>query len=119
MHDFKKMKVWQKARELTKKVYLMSEKYPYKEVFGLTSLIRRTAISVISNIAEGSGRNTDGEFSNFLGIAYGSSCELEAQVIISSDLGYITISEAELIHEEINEVQKMLHTLIQKFKKNK
>ena len=119
MHDFKKMKVWQKTRVLAKTIYLSTANFPKEELFGLTSQIRRSSVSIVSNIAEGAGRNTDGEFSNFLGIANGSSYELDAQLLLALDLGYITESEADLILKELHEVQKMLYTLILKFKKSK
>jgi four helix bundle protein len=119
MHDFKKMKVWQKSRVLAKTIYLSTSNFPKEELFGLTSQIRRSAVSIVSNIAEGAGRNSDGEFANFLGIANGSSYELDTQIIIALDLGYLTESETDLILKELYEVQKMLYTLILKFKKSK
>ena len=116
MHDFKKMKVWQKARELAKNIYIVTSNFPKEEIFGLTSQMRRSAVSIASNIAEGSGRNTDGEFINFLGIANGSSFELETQLMIALDLGYISDSESVALQQDLVEIQKMLFTFISKLK---
>lgn len=116
MHDFKKMKVWQKARELAKNIYLSTSNFPKEEIFGITSQMRRSAVSIASNIAEGSGRNTDGEFINFLGIANGSSFELETQLMIALDLGYISDSESVALQQDLVEIQKMLFTFISKLK---
>jgi four helix bundle protein len=116
MHDFKKMKVWQKARELAKSIYIATSNFPKEEIFGLTSQIRRSAVSIASNIAEGSGRNSDGEFINFLGIANGSSFELETQLMIALDLGYISDSESVALQQDLIEIQKMLFTFISKLK---
>ena len=82
MHNFKELKIWQKSRVLTKKIYLLIKDYPEEEKFGLVSQIRRSAISIPSNIAEGSGRNSDRDFRRFLNIALSSAFELETQIII-------------------------------------
>ena len=89
MHNYKELKVWDKAVNLAVDVYKSTEGLPQDERFGLTSQIRRCVVSVSSNIAEGAGRNTKGEFNQFLGIAYGSSCELETQLIIAEKLNFI------------------------------
>lgn len=73
MHRFEELKIWQKAMDITEGVYKMSSSFPKEEKYGLTSQIRRCAVSIPSNIAEGAGRNTKGEFKQFLGIANGSS----------------------------------------------
>jgi len=103
MHDFKKLLVWQKAMNVTEKVYHLSANFPREEKYGLTSQIRRCAVSIPSNIAEGAGRNTEGEFKNFLGIASGSANELLTQLIISKRL--------ELVHED--QVQPIINDLIE------
>lgn len=86
-HD---LKVWQTAMTLAKDVYRFTESFPKTEVFGLTSQIRRAAVSVPSNIAEGAGRNGNREFLKFLYIARGSLSELETQLILAKDIGYLT-----------------------------
>jgi four helix bundle protein len=114
MHDFKKMKVWQKARELAKSIYIVTSNFPKEEIFGLTSQTRRSAVSIVSNIAEGSGRNTDGEFINFLGIALGSVSELEAQSIIANDLSFLNDDDLTAIQQMTLEIQKMLYVIMNK-----
>jgi len=99
------------------KTYLISAEFPREEKFGLTSQIRRSAVSIPSNIAEGSGRNTNGEFKNFLGIASGSSNELCTQLILSQRLNLISMEQVQPLIDELIEVQKMNYTLIKKFSK--
>ncbi len=108
-HNLFELKVWSKSIELSEKVYKITEQFPDKEKFGLISQMRRCAISTASNIAEGAGRNTKGEFRQFLGIANGSSYELLTQIIISNRLGFIPESTKEELVKEIDEVQKMIH----------
>ena len=82
--------------------------FPNEEKFGLTSQMRRCAVSIPSNIAEGAGRSTDKSFAHFLDISYGSSCELETQVIISSRLGFISTIQFKEIENRIHRIQKMI-----------
>ncbi len=89
MHNFRELKIWQKGRELVKDTYLMTKNFPKEEMFGLTQQMRRAAVSIPSNIAEGCGRGTDNQLMHFLDIANGSACELETQIILSFDLDYI------------------------------
>ena len=89
LKNFKELKVWQKAYQLCLEIYRVTKKFPREEIYGLTSQIRRSAVSVPSNIAEGYGRKTKGEYIQALYIAYGSNCELETQIMLSGDLGYI------------------------------
>lgn len=101
-----------KARQLVKQVYLITGDYPIDERFGLTSQIRRSAISIPSNIAEGCGRRTERDFYKFLHIAQASSFEFETQLMLSSDLGFVSnVVYTELLNQ-LNEVQKMLNGLI-------
>ncbi len=92
-HSYKDLIVWQKARMLAGKIYRTSEVFPKNEIYGLTSQMRRAAISVASNIAEGQGRLAKGEFQQFLGHSRGSLLELETQLTIAMDLHYISPSE--------------------------
>jgi len=117
MHNFQELKIWQKAMDITESVYRISAEFPKEEKYGLTSQIRRCAVSVPSNIAEGAGRNTDGEFKNFLGISSGSSNELFTQLILSHRLGLVEQIKINPILNELTEVQKMNYSLIQKFSK--
>ncbi len=111
MHQYKSLKVWQKAFDLTVKVYALTEQFPDKERFGLISQINRSAISVVSNIAEGAGRNSDKEFRQILGITLGSSCELETQLLLANKLNYIPENKLEEVIFAIEEIQKMTFTL--------
>jgi four helix bundle protein len=101
---------------LAKSIYIATANFPKEEIFGLTSQIIRSAVSIASNIAEGSGGNSDGEFINFLGIANGFSFELETQLMIALDLGYISDSESVALQQDLIEIQKMLFTFISKLK---
>lgn len=111
MHNYKELKVWEKAVNFAVDVYKSTEGLPPDERFGLTSQIRRSVVSVSSNIAEGAGRNTKGEFNQFLGIAYGSICELETQLIIAEKLSFIKRKELEKRSLELVEIQKMIYNL--------
>jgi four helix bundle protein len=111
MNQFKNLKVWQKAMDLVLQTYKLTDKFPSKEKFGLTNQINRCAVSIVSNIAEGAGRNSQKEFNNFPGITLGSSCELETQFIIANKLQYINEKELSDIISLIEEVQKMAYGL--------
>jgi four helix bundle protein len=108
MHQFKELKVWQKGRELVKSIYLTTHKFPKEELFGITSQMRRSCVSIQTNIAEGCGRNTDTELNRFFDIANGSAYELETLVILSYDLEYITLEEFEFFNNKLNEIQRMI-----------
>ena len=116
MHDYKKLNVWKESIELITEVYKTTNKFPSTEKFGLISQINRCSVSVASNIAEGAGRNTDGEFRQFLGTAKGSSYELETQLIVSNNLGYISSDELNVLIEKLEYVQKMIQNLIKSLK---
>jgi four helix bundle protein len=111
MHNFKELKVWQKSRELVKEIYLEVSNFPSDEKFGLSSQLKRAAVSVPSNIAEGAGRNSNKDFARFLNISLGSAYELETQIILSFDLALINKEQLDKIINSINEVQKMIHGL--------
>jgi len=117
MHNYKELKVWQKARELAKFIYQLTKKFPKEEIYSLTSQVRRSVVSIPSNIAEGAGHFSKKEFSGFLEIAYASTCELDTQIILSYDLEFINQSELNESTSYIEEVQKMLNGLIKSLKK--
>jgi four helix bundle protein len=105
---FRELAVWQRAMQLTVAIYRLSQEFPREEQFGLTSQLRRAAVSIPSNIAEGQGRISKGEFRQFLGIARGSNCEVQTQLEIARSLSFgrpEMIGEAEALSEE---VRKML-----------
>jgi four helix bundle protein len=99
MHNFKNIIAWQKARTLVKDTYLVTNKFPKEELYGLTSQVRRAVVSIASNIAEDSGRNSDKDFSRFLDMAIASSFELETQLILGLDLNYILLDELTAIRK--------------------
>jgi len=117
VHKLEDLKIWNKAMDIAVKTYLLSADFPKEEKFGLTSQIRRSAVSVPSNIAEGAGRNTKGEFKNFLGIASGSSYELFTQLILSYKLKLVKKDLVDPIISEVLEVQKMNYALIKSLEK--
>src|SRR3974390_2610222 len=98
--------VWQKAVELVTEIYKATSNFPREELFGLTSQIRRSAVSVPSNIAEGQGRATKGEFVQFLGHARGSLFELETQVLIAAELKYLSDEHQRRLGEQVQEVAR-------------
>lgn len=113
--DYKELDVWIQARELVKRVYMMTRGFPKMEEFALTSQIRRCAVSISSNIAEGCGRRTTKETIHFLHIARGSLFELETQLILAGDLNYLSEDSRE-IHEEPEKAKKLLNGFIKYFK---
>lgn len=114
--SYRKLFVWQKSRELTSEMYRITECFPDREKFGLTSQIRRAATSICANIAEGQGRLTKGEFRHFLGIARGSLLELETHVAIAFDLGFLTPQQYRIADEHCYAVLGLLNRLIASLK---
>lgn len=118
MRDFHKIDVWKRSHQLTVAIYKITETFPKNEIFGLTSQIRRAISSVPTNIAEGCGRNSDAELFNFLNIASGSAAEVEYQIVLSKELGYIAEPVATELANEIAEIRKMLGSYMRKLKAN-
>jgi four helix bundle protein len=114
-HNFKDLKVWQMSINLTKEVYDLTSTFPTDEKWGLTSQIKRCAVSIPSNIAEGSGRNSNQDFSRFLGIALGSSYELETQLILAEKLNLISTTDLDNISTQLISIQKIIFSLQRKF----
>ena len=110
--SYRELEVWQKAVELVVLIYRHTKGFPKEEVYGLTSQMRRAAVSVPSNIAEGQGRRTTGEFLNYLSIARGSLLELETQAIIAQKLEFLTTPALQEIEIQLTQVGKMLNGLI-------
>ena len=108
--DYRDLTVWQKAMDLVTDVYRATRAFPKEELYGLTVQLRRCAISVPSNIAEGQGRLTRGEFRQFLGHAKGSLAELETQLIIAERLGYLKAPQA--LVSQLAEVARLLNGLL-------
>lgn len=114
MHKVEDLKIWQKSIQLTKAIYLLISELPSDEKFGLTSQIKRSAISIPSNIAEGAGRNSQKEFKHFLSIANGSAYELQTQLILVIELDLINKDKVQPIIEQCIEIQKMNYVFQQK-----
>jgi four helix bundle protein len=104
-HNFRELKIWKDSIEIVRSIYLLTSELPDDEKFGLKSQLQRCAVSVSSNIAEGSGRSTNKDFRNFLNISLSSSYELETQLIIVNELFQIEIVE---LIEKLHEVQRMI-----------
>ena len=113
----KNLDAWKKSIELTVKIYQLTEKLPKGEKFGLVSQMRRAAVSVASNIAEGAAKNTKKEFVQFLYTAQGSLSELDTQVVICKELGYFSEAEVNLLNNEIETESKLISGLIKFLKK--
>ena len=111
MHNYKKLNVWVSSISLVKNIYKLTRKFPKDEMFVLTQQLRRAAISIPSNIAEGAGRNSNAQFKNFLQISIGSCYEAENQLIISKELEYISEEELDTISKELDSIMKMNHNL--------
>ena len=110
-YSFEKLEVWQMSRELVKKVYIITSLFPADEKFGLTSQMRRAAISVSSSIADGSSRWGKNDKARFYEIAYGSLIEILTQLILAGDLGYIDLDEIEKNRPKIDSIGRMLDAL--------
>lgn len=109
MHNYLELKIWQKSRELVKIIYQSTVDFPKSEKYILDAQIKRAAISIPSNIAEGAGRGTNKDFARFLDIATGSSFELESQIILAIDLEFLTEETGNNIISDIKEIQKMIN----------
>jgi four helix bundle protein len=114
--EYTKLDVWIEARKLTSLVYDSTKNYPKEEIFGLTNQIRRSAVSVPSNVAEGCGRSTSKDTIHFLFIARGSLYELETQFYLSVDLNYLTEEKSTIIFNQIIHCKKLLNGFINYYK---
>lgn len=112
MRDFRQIHVWQKAHRLVLEVYRHTDSFPADERFGLTAQLRRAAVSIASNIAEGAGRETDRELARFLSMAAGSATESEYQMLLARDLGYWSPEIHQPLDAQVNEIKKMLRAFI-------
>jgi four helix bundle protein len=119
VRDFRDLEVWKKSIDLTEKVYIITKGFPDDERYGLTSQLRRAAVSVSSNISEGCGRRTSKDFTGFLHNAFGSIKEIECQLIIANRLGYLKKNIFDDIMKEIDDIGKMLRGFINHVNKRK
>ena len=114
--SFRDLLVWQRAMQLTVAVYRLTREFPMEEQYGLTSQLRRSAVSIPSNIAEGQGRLSSGEFRQFLGVARGSTCEVQTQLELSRALNLGSSKLIEEAEDLSDEVRKMLFGLLESMK---
>jgi four helix bundle protein len=108
MHNFKEIRIWKMGRELVNEIYALTKSFPKEEQYGLISQMRRAAISIPSNIAEGAGKGSDKELARFLDIAKGSACELETQIYLAYDQNYCSKDVMWIQIEKIQSIQKMI-----------
>lgn len=116
MNHFRKILIWQKSISLVTKIYTSTRNFPKEEIFGLTSQIRRSSISIPSNIAEGSGRESNKDFIRFLYISLGSLFEMQTQLEIAKNILYLNEDEFNNLYEDSREVERMLVSFINKLK---
>ncbi len=112
LKNYKELKVWQKSYDLCLMIYRITAQFPKEERYGLTSQIRRSVVSIASNIAEGYGRKTTLDYIRMLYISYGSVCELETQILLAGDLDFIEKGELSTTKKDIAEIERMLKALI-------
>ena len=117
--SFRDLQIWQKSMELVEQVYVATRNLPKEELYGLTSQIRRSAVSIPSNIAEGAARFHNKEYTHFLYVALGSCAELTTQIIIASRLKYVDDDKADSLLQQIDEICKMTMGLIKKLKSSR
>jgi four helix bundle protein len=109
---FRELRAWQLGMDLAERVYLLTDSFPKSETYGLTSQIRRSAVSIPSNLAEGHGRTSSKEFLQFIAIAFGSICELETQILLSHRLKYVTdANDLEMMLALLTETGKTIRGL--------
>jgi four helix bundle protein len=116
MSNFRNLLIWQKSIILTTKIYASTKNFPKEEIYGLTSQIRRSAISIPSNIAEGFGRDSNKEYLRFLNISIGSLFEMQTQLEIAKNIEYLTEEDFNNLYEDSREVERMLVSFINKIK---
>jgi four helix bundle protein len=116
MSTFRNLLVWQKSMDLVTKIYTSTQQFPKEELFGLTSQIRRSAISIPSNIAEGYGRDSNKEYLRFLNIAISSLFEMQTQLEIAKNINYINETDFNKLYDDTREVERMMTSFIKKIK---
>jgi four helix bundle protein len=114
MKDFRNLHVWDRTHRLTLNIYALTARFPREELYGLTSQIRRCGVSIGANIAEGCGKTGNGEFQRYLQIACGSASELEYELLLARDLGYLTDPDYQTVSGELSQIRKMLSSLLRK-----
>jgi four helix bundle protein len=111
LKDFRKLKVWEKSHCLTAKIYQVTKGFPREELYGLTSQMRRSGLSIPANMVEGCGKESDAELARYLSIAMGSACELEYHLLLGRDVGFLKILDYEALNREVIEIKQMPQAL--------
>jgi four helix bundle protein len=114
MRDFRKLKIWEQSHAITLKIYAITKSFPKEELYGIVSQMRRSAVSIPTNIAEGCGKSSDKDFARYLGIAMGSASELEYQILLSKDLLFLDEEQFLYFQDEIVSIKKQIYHFIQK-----
>lgn len=117
MNNFRKLNIWSDSIELATGIYNVTKQYPKSEMYGITSQIRRSVVSISSNIAEGAGRQSQKEFVQFLNIAKGSCYELETQLLISKNINFLTDKDFKNLESKLVKIEKMIYALVKKLSK--
>lgn len=117
LKSYKELIVWQKAIQLVKEIFILTNEFPKSELYGLISQIRRAAVAIPSNIAEGYGRKSAKEYAQFYSIAYGSALELETQIIIAKELHFVEKERFIKVEKLLEEILRMLNSMTAKMKK--
>jgi four helix bundle protein len=112
MRNYRDLQVWKKAHDLTLELYRVSQRFPKEEIYGITGQLRRAAVSIGANVAEGCGRRTRGELARFVRIALGSASELDYHLLLSHDLGFMAADEFTHASSALTEVRKMLTSFL-------
>ncbi|MBN1480726.1 four helix bundle protein [candidate division KSB1 bacterium] len=116
MQDFRNLKVWEKSHAFTLIIYKMTKAFPKDELYGLTSQIRRSSSSIPTNLAEGCGQSSDAQLARYVQISIGSASEVEYQLLLAKDLGYIQDSNYQDLNKDINQIKRMLIAFLKKLK---
>jgi four helix bundle protein len=116
MQDYERLDVWRSAHSIAVEVYQLTSRFPSTERFGLVGQMRRSAVSIPSNIAEGAGGLSSGEFAYYLNVASGSANELHDQLLVSTDLGYLKSGDGERLRNRVESVRRMLFSLSTKIR---
>jgi four helix bundle protein len=113
MRNYRDLQVWKKTHDLTLELYRVSQRFPREEIYGITGQMRRAAVSIGANLAEGCGRRTSAELARFVRIAMGSASELDYHLLLSRDLGFMTDDDFASVSATLTEVRKMLTSFLQ------
>jgi len=113
MRNYRELRVWQEAHKLSASIYAVTASFPRREIYGLTSQIRRASVSIEANLAEGCGRQTDGELARFIQIAMGSASELDCELLLAHDLTFLEAVDHRDLSNRLTAVRKMLSALLQ------